>query len=49
MSTEDRLTLYSWPRFVLMAKVSSAGLMHMVSICWYSAKVTPLQYASRGI
>lgn len=49
MSTEDMLQLYSCPLSVLMARVSSAGLMHMVSISWHSAGVSSLLYESGGI
>ncbi len=49
ISTEDRLKLYSCPLSVLMARVSSAGLMHMVSISWHSAGVSSLLYGSGGI
>ncbi|TNN79621.1 hypothetical protein EYF80_010203 [Liparis tanakae] len=38
LCTEERLKLYSCPLSVLMARVSSAGLMHMVSISWHSAE-----------
>ena len=49
MSTEDRLKLYSCPWSVLMARVSSAGLRHMVSISWQSAWVISLLFGSGRI
>lgn len=49
ISKEDRLQLYSCPLSVLMARVSSAGLMHMVSIFWLSARLSSLLYGSEGI
>lgn len=49
MSMEATLCRYICPRFVLTTSVSSAGLIHMVTICWLSAGGSTSLYGSEGI